>query len=114
MEGLGGSDARKSPYAGASCSFTSAHRSAQVQRECNVVAQATAQNRTVDGLALRQVVVVLAGEECIAVTADDAFDVAASGSVGTTRRARSAASNARESSIPVFGVVEEALHDDCW
>jgi hypothetical protein len=41
---------------------------------------------TVDGFALGQVAVVLAGEQCIAVTAHDALDVAARGCQLYTKR----------------------------
>ena len=77
VEGCGGRAERKSPYAGASCSLTSPSMLGLegVVRE---------QRHTVDGLALGQVAVVLAGEQCIAVAAHDALDVAVQ--AGQTQR----------------------------
>lgn len=71
VDGFGGREARKSPYAGESCSLTSK----QLQLECHECWEMDGK-RTIDGLALRQVAIVLAGEQGIAIATDNALDVA--------------------------------------
>jgi hypothetical protein len=61
---------------------------------------------TIDRLALRQVIVVLAGEQGIAISSHDALDVAIDGLEGVSDNG-----STWRGDIPVFDVVEEALHD---
>ncbi len=61
---------------------------------------------TVDGLALGEVAVVLAGEQGAAIAANDALDVTADSSGRHT-------GGRRRQISPVLDVVEEAFHDAC-
>lgn len=105
VEGFGGREARKSPYAGASWSLTSA-------RVRPVLAQGVFLGRssklTIDALALGQVVVVLVAEEAVPIPSNNPLDVAVSVSSGTSPIRSTAKIRAN---IPAVNVEEQALHD---
>lgn len=99
VEGFGGRLARKSPYAGPSCSLTSVAGSV-ISGHVNIrILRGT---HTVDGLALRQVTVALLGEQLVAISSYNAFDVAACASV--TVRVKERADS------PEVDIVEDTFH----
>jgi hypothetical protein len=62
---------------------------------------------TINGLALRQVVVVLAGEQRVAVAANNALDVA----VEMGKHLENHLETLTLIHLPVFDIVEETFHD---
>ena len=71
VEGLGGSEARKSPYAGDSCSLTSGDYVSFCNK--NVGAE---KRSTIYRFTLGQITVILPSQQCISVSSNHAFDVA--------------------------------------
>ncbi len=75
VDGFGGSAARKSPYAGPSCSLRST--GGLLEKQEPVLAWKIGRRLTVDVLALCHVGIVGAGEEAIPVPANNALNVPA-------------------------------------
>lgn len=74
VEGLGGREARKSPYAGDSCSLTSVIRKVPVRAYKRGMS-------TIYCFALREVAIILTSKKTIPISTDNAFDVTAGVSV---------------------------------
>lgn len=78
VEGFGGREARKSPYAGDSCNLTSVIRKVLVRASEGVMS-------TIYCFALREVVVILTSKKTIPISTDNAFDVSAGVSVFSSK-----------------------------